>query len=196
MLFLLRQRLVLFPAIVASIVWGLLLVGMTVDHGKGTPETIATMVVVSIVCGLGTTVIVVGPAFMIYRHSRTANPVYAIEPGEVKLFVALANHMLDGEARGGRLIVTDRRIGFRPHRYNVQLETWSTPFDAVRAVRDRLPTYVLLDLHDGRTERLVVQHRKDIAAYLDGLRRAEPAQRAAVSSALCEQHALFTRPDD
>ena len=195
MFFLFRQPRALFAIIAASILWALLLVGMTVDNGKATPGTIATMLVISIVCGLGTTVVIIGPIFMVYRHLKTPDPVYALEPGESKLFVALANHVLDGEARGGRLIVSDRRIGFRPHRYNLQLETWSTPFEAVRAVRDRLPTFVLLDLHDGKTEKLVVQNRKDVAAYLDGLRTADLAQRAAVSDALCKQYALFTRND-
>ena len=192
MLFLLRQRLVLFPAIVASIGWALLLVVMTIENGKGTAETIAIMSGISIMCGLGTTVLIVGPAFMLYRHFKAARPDFPLQPGERVLFVGAANHTLNGEGRGGRLIVTDRRIGFRPHRYNVQLGPWSTPFEAVGAVRNRLPTFVLLDMIDGSIERLVFEHRKEMAAYLDGLRVVAPEQRAQRSQALCKEHAHFT----
>ncbi|WP_223636662.1 hypothetical protein [Corallococcus sp. EGB] len=47
----------------------------------------------------------------------------------------VANHFLNGEARGGRFLITDRRLGFRPHRFNVQLSTWSIRHDEIESVR-------------------------------------------------------------
>ena len=192
MLFLLRQRLVLAPGIVFSVAWALLLVGMTVANGKGSVETIATLTLVSIVCGFGVVALTVGPAFVIHRHLKGVDPVLALEEGEQVLFVAPANHVLDGEARGGRLLVTDRRIAHRPHRYNVQLDPWSVPFESVRGVRHRLPTFVLLDLEGGKVEKLVVPNRREMTAYLDGLRGAPRGERPARSVALCREHALFS----
>jgi hypothetical protein len=192
MLFLLRQRLVLFPAIVFSLAWASLFTWMTIQMHKATLESLATMTGIAIMCGLGTTVLLVGPAFMIHRHFKAENPVFPLQDGERVLYVGVANHTFHGEARGGRLLVTDRRIGFRPHRYNVQLEPWSVPFEGVIGVRHRLPTFVLLDMLDGTTERLVVEHRKEVAAYLDALRMLPVEQREERSRALCKEHGLLT----
>ena len=42
-----------------------------------------------------------------------------------------ASHFLGGEGRGGKLLVTSRRLAFRPHRFNVQLATWSLPLSEI-----------------------------------------------------------------
>ena len=80
----------------------------------------------SLFCGFGFGALVVGPIWML-KCLFTAKPVFELEPGEELVHDMLGNHFLHGEGRGGRILLTNRRLGFRPHRFNVQLGLWSTP---------------------------------------------------------------------
>jgi hypothetical protein len=74
--------------------------------------------------------LVVGPIFFVAR-AFTAAPVLPLASDEVLLAERPANHFLRGEGRGGKLLVTSKRLAFRPHRFNVQLDTWSLPLKDV-----------------------------------------------------------------
>lgn len=82
------------------------------------------------VCGLGFAPLTVGPAFLLVR-ALGPRPTLPLEPGEVLLRESEAGHVLGPENRSGRLILTTRRLGFRPHRHNVQLATWDVRLDDV-----------------------------------------------------------------
>lgn len=190
-LYLFGRRWVYLPALVISVAWGASLCMAAIANGRGAPSTLATMIAIGAVCGLGTVMLTVLPGFMIYRALKTPPPELPIADGERLLFVAPANHVLRGEARGGHLLVTDARVGFRPHRYNVQLQTWSAPLSSIRALRAVFPTGLRLEMADGSIERLVVPARKQIAAYLLRLRDARPDDRARASRAMCTELSLF-----
>ena len=81
-----------------------------------------------------TFVLVVLPGFLLYRALFTASPSLAFEPGEAAFATAADNHSLDGEKRGGKLVLTERRIRFVPHRFNVNLDTVSVPWEDVEGV--------------------------------------------------------------
>ena len=53
--------------------------------------------------------------------------------GENVLFQSPANHFRGIESVGGWLVLTDQRLLFQPHRFNIQKEEWSLPLsDLIR----------------------------------------------------------------
>lgn len=123
------------------------------------------LVGISLFCGLGVAVLTLGPGFMLYRL-RATPPEVALEPGEHVEEEIVANHFLRGEARGGKLLLTDRRVAFRPHRFNVQLDTWSARYADIRSVATSGARFVDLSLTDGSEAWLVVMRPADVAAKL------------------------------
>jgi hypothetical protein len=197
--FILRQKLFLTVIALASLGWSALLVDLARRNGHGAPADLMTMAAIGLMCGAGTAVLCVLPGFFVYRALFTAPPTAALEAGERILSTSRANHFLNGEGRGGRLFVTERRIGFLPHRYNVQLAPWSVAWDsvtgfstpnsavvgavaAVAGVPARaLQNFLVVQLRDGKQERLVVWNRKQMAEYLDRLRVLGAEERAAAA---------------
>lgn len=87
----------------------------------------------SLFCGLGVVVLVVGPVWFITK-AFSAPPTFELEAGESVVREVLANHFLNNESRGGTLLITDRRLGFRPNRFNIQLSTWSIRHEEIESV--------------------------------------------------------------
>jgi hypothetical protein len=86
---------------------------------------------ISLAYGFCAPPLVVGPIFFLVCAVRTA-PTFPLEAGERVVEELSANHFLNGEARGGKLLLTTRRLGFRPHRFNVQRATWSVTTADIR----------------------------------------------------------------
>jgi hypothetical protein len=146
-----------------------LMVNGAVEHGKDPMANLGLLLGVSLLSGGGIAVMVVGPVFFAMRAFATA-PAVPLEAGESLLRELPANHFLRGEARGGKLLITDRRLAFRPHRFNVQLDTWSMPL-AELAKADPVGTRLLV-LHDraGAESWLVVWNTDALAQELLAMR--------------------------
>jgi hypothetical protein len=128
--FLVTRKPVLVVWTVAAIGVLLALVPGMQLKGLDTPGNYAMAVGVALLCGGGVAALVVGPVFMVVRAFQAA-PLLPLEYGEELLLERPASHFLQGEGRGGKLLVTSRRILFRPHRFNVQLDTWSLALDQI-----------------------------------------------------------------
>jgi hypothetical protein len=199
-LFILKQKLFLAVVALATVAWATLLMVLAVRNGHGTAADLVPMALVSILCGGGTAVLTVLPAFFIYRALFTPPPAAQLEDGEKVLSTITANHVLDGEARGGRLLVTERGLHFVPHRFNVQLATWSVAWErvsgfstpdsklvgavaAVAGVPARpMQNFLHVDLGNGKRERLVVWNRTKVAQDLERLRLASVDERRATAA--------------
>ncbi|MBX7114286.1 MAG: hypothetical protein K1X64_08120 [Myxococcaceae bacterium] len=101
-------------------------------------------------------------------------PTFELEPGEAIVRQVTANHFENGEARGGDLLITNRRLGFRPHRFNVQLTTWNVRHSEIRGAYcegDRFLVIQGMKRHDW----LVVWHSGDLAKEIAALAKTTPS---------------------
>ncbi|MGZ5662843.1 MAG: hypothetical protein ACXWG6_15860 [Usitatibacter sp.] len=85
-----------------------------------------------------------------------------------------ANHFKGIEAVGGKLFLTNQRLVFRSHRFNVQAHEESYPLDEIVSTEPArtlgiVPNGLLLQMRDGRRERFVVGGRSE---WVSLLRRA------------------------
>lgn len=139
----------------AAVVIGLLLPG-AVAKGKDSLGDFATLAGIAVLCGGGFAALAVGPVFMLAR-AFTAPPTLELEPGEEIRAEMSANHFLHGESRGGHVLLTDRRLAFRPHRFNVQLDTWSANLEHIHELAQEGTRFLVLTVGDRReTEWIVV----------------------------------------
>jgi hypothetical protein len=135
------------------------------SNGKDPFADVPLLVGLSVFCGLGVAPLTVGPVFFVVRALGPA-PVVELEPGERVLEEITANHFRGGEARGGKLLLTDRRLAFQPHRFNVQLDTWSVPRSEVTGTRTAGLRMLIVSTRDGAEHWLVAMDRSDLVARL------------------------------
>ena len=93
------------------------------------------------------------------------------DAGEAIVFAGAANHFKGIESVGGRLFLTDRRLRFRSHRFNVQAHDESYALGDITHVEPSrtlgfVPNGLLVHLKDGRRERFVVADRATWLARL------------------------------
>ena len=86
------------------------------------------------------------------------------DAGETIFHFGPANHFKGLESVGGKLFLTDRRLRFRSHAFNVQTHDESYPLGWVRHVEASrtlgiVPNGLLVHFADGRRERFVVGAR-------------------------------------
>ncbi len=93
------------------------------------------------------------------------------------LYEKAANHFLNGEARGGKVVITRDHIAFRPHRFNVQLDTRMLPLKKVRSIRAEGSRFIVIDVADQPEEWMVVLNAAKIAQYLAAVKATEADQR-------------------
>lgn len=98
-------------------------------------------------------------------------PDASFDPGESVVHWGPANHFKGIEAVGGKLFLTNRRLRFRSHRFNVQTHDESYPIEAIASVEPArtlgvIPNAIRLRLADGRRERFVVMAREHWIATL------------------------------
>jgi hypothetical protein len=80
-----------------------------------------------------------------------------------------ANHFKGIESVGGKLFLTNKRLRFRSHVFNVQTHDESYPVEAIASVQPTrtlglVPNGLLVHLRDGRRERFVVGGRSEWVA--------------------------------
>ena len=101
-----------------------------------------------------------------------------LAPGENIEYAGGANHFLNMEGRGGRLYLTNKRLIFKPHRFNVQGGGIELPRSDIAGAAKFLtlgfiPNGLVVTKKDGSVERFVVSGREEWQRRL-GL--AQPAK--------------------
>lgn len=76
------------------------------------------------------------------------------------------------EAVGGRLIITNQRLLFQPHAFNIQKQNLEIPLNQIKEVRPRntmgiVPNGILVTLDTGQEYKLVVWKRKALMGLID-----------------------------
>jgi hypothetical protein len=174
-----RQAVLLAWGVGAAAMFALLLPG-ALAHGRDSLRDHLLMGGLSAFCGLGFAAGIVGPAWAVTRLLAPI-PAWALEPGELLLYEAPANHFLHGESRGGKLLVTSRRVGFRPHRFNVQVSSWSTPLDGLRGFEVAGDRFLLIHTPASAPATIVASRPRELARYLDTLAGHPEGERATAN---------------
>jgi hypothetical protein len=111
-------------------------------------------------------------AFAMYQAKKftTNRP---LDADETLVHEGGANHFVTGEAVGGWMYMTNRRLLFVSHAINVQSHTLSIPADEIAsAVKGNamgvIPNQLLLTRIDGSTEKFVVFGAAEWAALISG----------------------------
>jgi hypothetical protein len=105
----------------------------------------------------------------------------ALEQGETVVKEGAANHFKGAEAVGGKLYLTNRRLIFESHAFNVQTHTTVWPLTDIAAAKPRntlgiVPNGMSVTLKNGGEERFVVNGRGDwMKALAGGQSGAPPA---------------------
>jgi len=109
-------------------------------------------------------------------------PDTPLEDGETERTSLLANHSRGGIAVGGKLVITNRRLVFRPGRVDRKLgaKVWSVPLAHITEIGKRKRTWNPFDgglrtrlrivTHDGAEHLFVVNGLDDVIATLQQLR--------------------------
>ncbi len=155
LVFLITRTPVLIGWLVGAGAFAALLLPKAIAHGHDGPSDLLVLSGICALCGLGVATLTVGPGFFALRAFAAA-PVVSLEPGERLLHDRMANHFLGGEARGGRLLVTSRRLAFRPHRFNAQLATWSVRLEEIADLRAEGDRFLVVALSGGAAEQWLV----------------------------------------
>ncbi len=98
-------------------------------------------------------------------------PHVPLEPGEVEQLALLANHSVGWRAVGGKLVVTDRRLVFRPNRVDRGLggKVWTAPLGAILEVGRKPPTFGLFNGGLRSRLRIVTSDGAEHLFVVDGL---------------------------
>jgi hypothetical protein len=156
--FLVTRRAVLITWIVGSVALTALVLYLTITAGKATTPAVIGLIGVGILGGAGLAALLVLPFWLISRASKPA-PAVELEPDEAVASKLRGNHFLNGESRGGKILITDRRLAFEPSRFNVQLDPWSIPLDAIDRVE--LEGMHFVRLLSGEEEHWLVAQQPD-----------------------------------
>jgi len=135
---------------------------------NGHEPAVAPVLAISLVCGPGVAVLVVGVPFFVHRALFVAAPVVPLAPDEVLEASWLGTHGLNGEHRGGVVLLTSRRLAFCPHRFNVQLDPWAVPRADLTGLTVEGSRFLLV-AHRGAPEPdwLVVPDPAEVARAID-----------------------------
>jgi hypothetical protein len=183
LLFLLSRWPVLLSWAIGTAGMIFLLVPKAIANGRGSLGDLAALAGLCLITGLGVPAALLAPPFVLLRALSPA-PRFYLEPGELLLHRQPANHFLQGESRGGMLVVTSRRVIFQPHRFNLQLDLWITPVEELgelHSERDRFVT--------AGDQTLLAAHAEVLAQYLEVLRDVPESARGEVSYSLVARSA-------
>ena len=99
-----------------------------------------------------------------------------LKKGEILVKEGRANHWKGIEAVGGRLFLTDHRLVFKPHSFNIQIHEESISLDKIVSIKPSrtffvLPNQISVELANGREERYVVWNRKSWIEKIEQVKR-------------------------
>lgn len=94
---------------------------------------------------------------------RSTKPL--LKDGEQIVWEELANHFQGIEAVGGRLVLTNERVIFKSHSFNIQTHEWSAALSDITETEPArtlgiIPNGLLIKVKSGETERFVVRDRE------------------------------------
>lgn len=175
--FMSRQPIMYWPALVGVVAW--IVFVLREPMPDATAVTYVVLVAVAPVMGLALSLLTGLPCFLLWRWLKQA-PIERPPLGDEEVLREWrASHYLGSEARGGRLLVTGRRLLFVPHRFNFQLTTLEVAQDAITGVawrhfvhpitRAQISSMVAVTTTTG-SETFVIAQAEEIAAQLDQLR--------------------------
>jgi hypothetical protein len=146
----------------AGVIWG----DVPPRDGDGVVRLLTTILTTGLPFGL---------FFGLFANSKFVAKQVAIDlpPGESVEFATGANHFLNGEARGGRLYLTNRHLLFKPHRLNVQGDSITIPrveIASAEATRTLgvVPNGLKITRSNGAAEQFVVNSRAEWLRRLAG----------------------------
>lgn len=88
-----------------------------------------------------------------------------LRSNEIVLRKTRANHLRSNEGVGGRLFLTNQRLFFKPHFFNIRTEEKSIPLENIAAIKtphsDLLSLKLAIILTNNFVEFYVVRKRKD-----------------------------------
>ena len=169
--FLITRWPVLVGWLVGSAAMFFMITASATANGKDPSDAWPMLVGLSLFSGLGFAALAIGPIWALLRVFASS-PELPLDDEETVLFELPANHFLGGEARGGKLIATNQRLAFRPHRFNVQLDTWSTPLEDLGTMRVEGSRFLLLTCRGdsaGREQWIVVRDPQQVRERLQSL---------------------------
>jgi hypothetical protein len=174
-IFLFRQPFLLIPGAVATVGAAIWLLGLMIANGRTSAANVVTLLLIAPMTGFGFAVLTALPTFFVVRAFATKPPPLVLRDGEALIEEVVANHFLNHEGRGGKLFITDRRVVFTPHRFNVQLAPVEQRLADVRDVRwarvvgaAGAPMSSFLELVEGaRSERYVVSGAAELGARIE-----------------------------
>lgn len=102
-----------------------------------------------------------------------------LKKGEILLKEGRANHWKGIEAVGGRLFLTDHRLVFKPHSFNIQIREESISLDQIVSIKPNrtffiLPNQISVELANGKEERFVVWNRKKWMEKIEQIKKKMP----------------------
>lgn len=110
------------------------------------------------------------------RKLASENPCV---PGEELFKHGMANHGRRGEGVGGYLYLTDRRLLFKSHRFNIQNHDLSIPLEDISSVRPSLTMGLIPNglqiFVVGRKEHFVVSQRHDWIEQIERVKQQRSA---------------------
>ena len=187
-LYLLKQPWVLWPGLAITFALAALLVVGGVSSGN-VAEMLELLWIAPLV-GFGAVTVTVGPAFMLKR-AVTGGARWQPDADEERLERVAANHLKNHEGRGGHVILTQRRLVFVPHRFNIQLDVSTIALDDIahaawrKMVSGGLPVSQVLQIETpSGSEGFIMYDAPRLAALVELLRTTPEAQRAQVAASM------------
>jgi len=129
----LKRRLYVF-ATVSALVVGAAFVWLAVHDGQPLDRTLLAALV-GMFCGVVCAGLITLVLWFLGRLSGGAPSPIALFPGEERLRELRANHLTKEESRGGRLLLTNQRVVFHPHRFATDQEPLVLPIAEIDEVR-------------------------------------------------------------
>lgn len=105
-------------------------------------------------------------AFYAYQKRKAVQMPLELETGEKILREGAANRLVNRIGVGGWLYLTNRKLVFRPHKFNFQVHEISLPLAKIAATAPAqamgiFPTGLNITLKDKTTEKFVVESRSE-----------------------------------
>ncbi len=140
-----------------------LVAGVVITNARGFSFKVSFGLAMAVVSGAAFGLAMAGFMAIQRRRFSRARPEFT---GEQLLRDGPANHFLNGEGVGGWLFLTQERVLFRSHQFNIQRHELSVPLAEIAEVQPVrtagiFPNGLLLVTRSGRQERFVVgEHRR------------------------------------
>jgi hypothetical protein len=142
------------------------------DKDPLTIETAIIAVLLGLLAGAISGLLYAGLLRLFFKStSVTSSVTFHPDADEIILFETGANHFKGAEGVGGRLYLTNKRLFFKSHKFNIQRHEYSLPLSAIEKVERYQPLPLTnngLKLHTttGSIEKFVVEQTGEWLMHL------------------------------